>query len=117
MVNLSLTRRQAVTLSSAAALLFGCQAYAMHIMEGFLPQGWALAWFAVTLPFFILGLRRLQQIMREQPEKKLLLALAGAFVFLLSALKQQPNFSWPQKRRFNPAQWFIQQKFQHRTGQ
>lgn len=87
MVNLSLTRRQAVTLSSAAALLFGCQAYAMHIMEGFLPQGWALAWFAVTLPFFILGLRRLQQIMREQPEKKLLLALAGAFVFLLSALK------------------------------
>ena len=28
---------------------------AMHIMEGFLPIEWAIFWWAVTLPFLILG--------------------------------------------------------------
>ncbi|WP_439648706.1 energy-coupling factor ABC transporter permease [Deinococcus arboris] len=79
--------RQVVALSGAAALLLGSQAQAMHIMEGFLPREWALAWFVITVPFFVLGLRRLRQMMRDHTEKKLLLALAGAFVFLLSALK------------------------------
>ncbi|MDJ0695868.1 MAG: energy-coupling factor ABC transporter permease [Mastigocoleus sp. MO_167.B18] len=62
-------------------------AYAMHIMEGFLPIGWAVFWWVVSLPFFILGLRSLTRITRENPELKLLLALAGAFTFVLSALK------------------------------
>jgi len=59
----------------------------MHIMEGFLPVGWAVFWWIVSLPFFILGLRSLARIARENPELKLLLALAGAFSFVLSALK------------------------------
>jgi cobalt/nickel transport system permease protein len=29
-------------------------AQAMHIMEGFLPVGWAVLWGVVVLPFFIL---------------------------------------------------------------
>ncbi|MEO0984012.1 MAG: energy-coupling factor ABC transporter permease [Cyanobacteria bacterium J06639_14] len=62
-------------------------AQAMHIMEGFLPVGWAVFWWIVSLPFFIWGLRSLTQITRENPELKLLLALAGAFSFVLSALK------------------------------
>ncbi len=62
-------------------------AQAMHIMEGFLPVGWAAFWWIVSLPFFILGLRSLARIARENPELKLLLALAGAFSFVLSALK------------------------------
>lgn len=60
---------------------------AMHIMEGFLPVGWALFWWAVFLPFFAWGLRALTAITRQHPETKLLLALAGAFTFVLSALK------------------------------
>lgn len=60
---------------------------AMHIMEGFLPKGWALLWTIVVIPFFILGVRKLNFIFTNQPNKKLLVALAGAFVFLLSALK------------------------------
>ncbi|RBP68430.1 cobalt/nickel transport system permease protein [Alkalibaculum bacchi] len=60
---------------------------AMHIMEGFLPKGWALFWTVVAIPFFVLGVRRLNFIFKNQPNKKLLVALAGAFVFLLSALK------------------------------
>ncbi|KAB8334085.1 energy-coupling factor ABC transporter permease [Scytonema tolypothrichoides VB-61278] len=62
-------------------------AYAMHIMEGFLPPGWAVFWWIVALPFFILGLRSLTRITTATPELKLLLALAGAFTFVLSALK------------------------------
>lgn len=60
---------------------------AMHIMEGFLPVGWAVFWWLVFLPFFIIGMRSLIRIMREHPELKLLIALSGAFTFVLSALK------------------------------
>lgn len=62
-------------------------AHAMHIMEGFLPVGWAVFWWVIALPFFIVGLRSLTRITRDKPELKLLLALAGAFSFVLSALK------------------------------
>ncbi|MCX7593465.1 MAG: energy-coupling factor ABC transporter permease [Fischerella sp.] len=62
-------------------------AYAMHIMEGFLPVEWAVFWWIVALPFFVLGLRSLTRITQAKPELKLLLALAGAFTFVLSALK------------------------------
>lgn len=63
------------------------QANAMHIMEGFLPMGWAVFWWVCFLPFFILGLRSIQRTTREYPHTKLLLGLAGAFTFVLSALK------------------------------
>ncbi|NOU95567.1 energy-coupling factor ABC transporter permease [Paenibacillus sp. LMG 31456] len=62
-------------------------AYAMHIMEGFLPVGWAIFWWAVFIPFFILGLRALTRITKETPELKIMLGLAAAFTFVLSALK------------------------------
>ena len=62
-------------------------AQAMHIAEGFLPVQWAVIWWIVALPFFLLGLRSLVRITKENPELKLLLALAGAFAFVLSALK------------------------------
>ncbi|KRF03345.1 cobalamin biosynthesis protein CbiM [Paenibacillus sp. Soil766] len=62
-------------------------AYAMHIMEGFLPIGWAIFWWVVFIPFFIVGLRSLIRITKEAPELKLMLGLAGAFTFVLSALK------------------------------
>jgi cobalt/nickel transport system permease protein len=62
-------------------------AYAMHIMEGFLPPEWAIFWWIVFIPFFLLGMRSLVRIPQENPELKLLLALSGAFTFVLSALK------------------------------
>lgn len=62
-------------------------AYAMHIMEGFLPPEWAIFWWIVFIPFFLLGMRSLVRITQENPELKLLLALSGAFTFVLSALK------------------------------
>lgn len=60
---------------------------AMHIMEGFLPVKWAIIWWVVFIPFFVVGLKNITKIVKEQPKKKLLLALCGAFVFVLSALK------------------------------
>lgn len=62
-------------------------AQAMHIMEGFLPVSWAIFWWVIFLPFFLLGLLRVHRISKENPQIKLLLALAGAFTFVLSALK------------------------------
>ncbi len=62
-------------------------AWAMHIMEGFLPLKWCLFWFVLTLPFLAVGLRSINKNVRAKPEIKLLLGLAGAFAFVLSALK------------------------------
>lgn len=59
----------------------------MHIMEGFLPPLHAAAWTVVSVPFLVIGARRIARISREQPRAKLLLASAGAFAFVLSALK------------------------------
>lgn len=59
----------------------------MHIMEGFLPPIHAAAWTAVAIPFLVVGARRVVTLTREQPQTKLLLASAGAFAFVLSALK------------------------------
>jgi cobalt/nickel transport system permease protein len=60
---------------------------AMHIMEGFLPFKWSLIWSIIFIPFFIKGLKNLKSIFKNDPNKKLLIALVGAFVFVLSALK------------------------------
>jgi cobalt/nickel transport system permease protein len=62
-------------------------AQAMHIMEGFLPLKWAIFWWLCFIPFLIIGVRNLTKITKTNPELKLLIALAGAFVFVLSALK------------------------------
>ena len=63
------------------------EAFAMHIMEGFLPPMWALAWWILFLPCLYVGLVRLRQIVAHDSNQKVLLALCGAFIFVLSALK------------------------------
>ncbi len=75
------------SLSFLIVLGHSSPAYAMHISEGFLPFQWAVFWWVLALPFFVLGIRSLAQISKGNPELKLLLALAGAFSFVLSALK------------------------------
>lgn len=62
-------------------------AYAMHIMEGFLPVKWSLMWVVVSVPFVIWGLISIQKIVQRDAKLKILLGMAGAFVFVLSALK------------------------------
>ncbi|WP_407638090.1 energy-coupling factor ABC transporter permease [Desulfotruncus alcoholivorax] len=68
-------------------LLLPPNAYAMHIMEGYLPINWAGIWFAMVIPFIFLGLRSIQKTINTNPGLKMLLGLAGAFAFVLSSLK------------------------------
>ena len=72
---------------AAAALSLPNLAQAMHIMEGFLPPQHALVWFAAVAPFLLLGIRKINRLLQDHPERKLLLGLVTAFVFVLSALK------------------------------
>lgn len=62
-------------------------AYAMHIMEGFLPREHALGWFLASLPFVLYGCKKINETIKKYPERKMLLGLAAAFIFVLSALK------------------------------
>ena len=59
----------------------------MHIAEGFLPPLHAAAWAAISLPFVVVSTWRVNRLMRDQPQTKLLLAASGAYAFVLSALK------------------------------
>lgn len=59
----------------------------MHIMEGFLPPAHALGWTAVSLPLLAWGLRRMARDLQAYPERRMLLGVAAAFAFFLSALK------------------------------
>lgn len=71
-----------------AVVLFSSQeAYAMHIMEGFLPPMWAAVWFAASLPFIWMGIRSIKKISNENVNMKMLLGICGAFAFVLSSLK------------------------------
>ena len=70
-----------------AFLVIGVNSFSMHIMEGFLPVKWAAFWFVLCLPFWFLGIKKLKKLSGEDMEKKMILALAGAFIFVLSALK------------------------------
>lgn len=59
----------------------------MHIMEGFLPWEWCLLWFILALPLVFYGVKKTIDIIRDNPEQKMIVALSGAFIFLMSSLK------------------------------
>ena len=60
---------------------------AMHIMEGFLPPKWCISWGALSIPFILVGFYSIRAKINMDSRAKLLLAMAGAFTFVLSALK------------------------------
>lgn len=59
----------------------------MHIAEGYLPPLHAAAWTVVAAPFVVHGARAVVRQVRADPDSRLLLGAAGAFAFVLSALK------------------------------
>ncbi|HWQ61498.1 MAG TPA: energy-coupling factor ABC transporter permease [Negativicutes bacterium] len=80
---MKLTALAAFVLTAAAP----ATAAAMHIMEGFLPKEYALGWLLAVLPFIVLGIRKINAVLTIHPDRKLLLGLVAAFIFVLSALK------------------------------
>ena len=59
----------------------------MHIMEGFLPLEHAVGWTVASSPFVAYGVIAIKKRIRENPEQRMLLGVAAAFTFVLSALK------------------------------
>lgn len=59
----------------------------MHIMEGFLPVEHAAGWALASAPFVAWGIQSIRSRLRAQPELRMLLGVAAAFAFILSALK------------------------------
>ena len=88
-IKLTNCERRLILASCVPALLtvLCASASAMHIMEGFLPQGHAIAWGVVCLPFLVWGFLSIQKIVANHRKAILLLAMMGAYAFVLSALK------------------------------
>lgn len=87
--SMNIREKRFVAIAAAIALVFGLTpvANAMHIMEGYLPAGFCIAWGAICIPFLIAGYMSIRKTLKENPKTITLLAMAGAYVFVLSSLK------------------------------
>lgn len=59
----------------------------MHIMEGYLPPEWCAVWYIICIPVVIYGIMQIKKATEESDEAMPMLALSGAFMFILSSLK------------------------------
>lgn len=85
-----LKRREKLSILAFALLVVFAVApvsNAMHIMEGYLPVTHCVLWMVVCLPFLVLGLVNIKKVLRDDRRTLMVLALTGAFVFVLSSLK------------------------------
>lgn len=62
-------------------------ASAMHIMEGYLPPKFCIFWGIVSLPFLVAGYLSIKKTLAANRRSITILAMAGAFVFVISSLK------------------------------
>jgi cobalt/nickel transport system permease protein len=71
------------------ALFFGITptANAMHIMEGYLPPKYCIMWGVICLPFLVAGYISLKKTLSNNRRSITIVAMAGAFIFVLSSLK------------------------------
>lgn len=81
--------RRVVVFAAAAALVLGVApcADAMHIMEGALPASSCIVWGVICLPFLAAGFFSIKKTLNHNRSSITLLAMAGAFVFVISSLK------------------------------
>lgn len=59
----------------------------MHIMEGFLPHPWWEIWFALSSSVVAYGFYKMNRMIKDDRGILPLLAVAGAFIFVISSLK------------------------------
>lgn len=73
----------------AFALIFGITpvANAMHIMEGYLPPKFCVIWGVICVPFLVAGYLSIKKTLAENRKSITVLAMAGAFIFVVSSLK------------------------------
>ncbi len=82
-------QRKRFILCLVLAMAFGIapHANAMHIMEGYLPLGFCVAWGIISLPFLMSGFFSIQKKLRQNRKNITMLAMSGAFIFVISSLK------------------------------
>lgn len=91
MTHSSLTSREKLFLALLSAGSVSCAVSfpvnAMHIMEGYLPGRFCIAWGVLCLPFLAAGFLRLRRTLEESRKALVLFAMSGAFIFVISSLK------------------------------
>ena len=89
MEHLSSIQRKAVAAVAAICLSMAVvpTASAMHIMEGYLPPVYCIIWGLVCVPFLITGFMKIRNTVNANRRAITLLAVSGAFVFIVSSLK------------------------------
>ncbi len=83
------SQKKILKLSVAFAIIFAVTpaVNAMHIMEGYLTPVFCIAWFAVCIPFLVKGFFTMKKMLAENKKSITMLAMAGAYIFVISALK------------------------------
>ncbi len=86
---MSKKQKNLVKLSIILSVIFAIApaANAMHIMEGYLPPAYCIAWGIVSLPFVVYGVISINNKVKENRRSITMFAMAGAFVFVISSLK------------------------------
>ena len=86
---MTIRQKRIVARLAAIALMFAVipTVNAMHIMEGYLPAGFCIAWGVICLPFLAAGFMSIKNTLKEHRNLITLLAMSGAFVFVISSLK------------------------------
>lgn len=86
-----MTKKQLHMIAAAGilSLTFGIvpNVNAMHIMEGYLPAGYCIAWGVLCVPFILAGFFSIRRTLNEHRNLITLLAMSGAFIFVISSLK------------------------------
>lgn len=80
-------KRFVLVIAVFAAFAIAPAANAMHIMEGYLPIRFCIAWGVICVPFLIMGFFSIRNKLQENPKNITILALSGAFIFVISSLK------------------------------
>lgn len=82
-------QKKLIILVTAFVMAFGVAptVNAMHIMEGYLPPQYCIFWGLICIPFFLAGFFSIKKTISEHRKTLIILAMVGAYAFVLSALK------------------------------
>lgn len=82
-------QKKQIAAVSIFSIAFGIapSANAMHIMEGYLAPKYCIAWGILCLPFAAAGFLKIRSTLNENRRSITLLAMSGAFIFVISSLK------------------------------
>lgn len=82
-------QRKIVLAAAVLATAFGIvpKVNAMHIMEGYLPVSYCIAWGVLCIPFLLAGFFSIKKRLQADRRSITLLAMSGAFIFVISSLK------------------------------